>query len=130
MKKKTNKSEDSFDNNEIFPVDSLGIPILVDVVDSVKSGIFPNGEEGEIEIPLGHSEPASRPDPGQKVLTESSAEVHLDQITGKIAESVTREILLELEPFVREKVSLALHMYEDELLKISDEENGKKPETD
>ena len=66
------------------------------------------------------SEPLDpRPVSDQRISTELPAEVHLDQITDKIAESVTGEILAALEPLVRDKVNLALRMYEDELLQAS-----------
>jgi hypothetical protein len=131
MKKKKNMPEERTDSGEIFPVDTLGIPILVDVVESAADS---DADEGS-GIPADKHEPKSKqPDPysdaDQLCTTELPAEVHLDQITHKIAKAVTGEIMAALEPLVRDKVDLALRMYEDELLKLSDEESVKKAESD
>ena len=50
--------------------------------------------------------------------SDSTAEIQLVQITEKITSLVTDEIMKALEPLVRNKVNLALQMYENELLQL------------
>lgn len=126
--KKKKKSGNTSDNGEIFPVDSLGIPILVDVVESAELpgmdeelGILAENSEAESE-PL-NPMPVSK----KEHSTESPAEIHLNQITENIVDSVTVEIVAVIEPLIRDKVKLALRMYENELLQLPDEESEIKP---
>jgi len=131
MKKKKNSRNANSDDGEIFPVDTLGIPILVDVIDqadlpdAVRHSPGSMAESGEAAAETLNL----RPVPLQENPTGSSVEVRLDQVTEQIASSVTGEIMALIEPLVRDKVSLALRMYEDELLKLPDEENDKKPKS-
>ena len=117
--KKNKQPEDSFDNGENFPVDALGIPILVNVVESaeipdlaqVPDNMVKNGEK-ETE-PLKTKAAAE-----MESSSDSTAEIQLVQITEKITSLVTDEIMKALEPLIRNKVNLALQMYENELLQL------------
>lgn len=126
--KKKKQSENSFDSGEIFPVDMLGIPILVDVVepselpnlDQEPENLATNAENetGALDIRTASERESSN---------ESPADIHLDQITERIANLVTDEIMQALEPLVRDKVNLALQLYENELLQLPDDESETKP---
>lgn len=129
--KEKNISGEECEGDESFPVDTLGIPILVEVVEPAPA---PETEERP-ESPAGNGEPDAGPVeprsvPAQASSTELPEAFHLGQITDRIAKSVTEEILTALEPVVREKLSLALRMYEDELLNLPDEEGESDPDSD
>jgi len=128
MKKKKNLRGADSDDGEIFPVDTLGIPILVDVIERAALT-----DAGQTPGSMAESDETETPDPPpvstQQNPTGLSVEVRLDQVTEQIASSVTGEIMALIEPLVRDKVSLALRKYENELLKLPDEESDKKPKS-
>jgi len=132
MKKKKNSSRKSSNSGESFPVDTLGIPILVDVIASSEA----SDAEDEIEILAEPVEtganPADPPVSGMKITTdfELPTEAQLDQVTDRIARSVTGEILAALEPLVRHKVNRALRLYKDELVNLPEEGSEKNPESE
>jgi len=130
VKKKKKVSSEKPASGEIFPVDTLGIPILVDVV---KPTATPDSE-ASFNIATDDCEPDPEPpslklDADREETTEAPAAAHLDQIIDKITKSVTGEIMAELAPLIQDKVSFALKMYNNELLQLPDEENEKKPES-
>lgn len=131
MKKKKNLPGENSDSSEVFPVDTLGIPILVEVAASAAT---PDAEE-ELEIAVDNYDTElkqrdPRPVPDKEISTELPTKIDLAQITDRIAKSVTGKIMTALEPVVREKVNLALRMYEDELLKFANEEGGENRDKD
>ena len=129
MKKKNKGSAKTPDSEQSFPVDTLGIPILVDIVASTTA----SQSEDAKETVAGNFEPQQEP-PTPRLIEEQSGKASpgtdLDQLADKIIDSVTGEIMATLEPVVRDKVALALRMYQDQRLCLPDEGSGKKPKSD
>ena len=129
MKKRKDQTVKPADDGELFPVDTLGIPILIDVVQTDTSpGDTDDPPEVAVNTPVTEKPPPhSRSKPDRESSRELPAELDLDWITDRIVKSVTAEMTTLLEPVVRSKVNLALQNYQDELLRLVKRENRKRP---
>lgn len=132
MKKKRNPSSENSDENEIFPVDGLGIPILVEVV---SPGVEMENSEQTAAILQEEIETEAQPlQSGLEAVRNSTsgppANLDLEQLTSHILSSVTAEINELLEPLIRSKIEIALQQYRDELLPAVNEERGGESRPD
>jgi len=132
MKKKKNLFPEEGDEEEIFPVDNLGIPILVEVV-SPGADRESSEQTAELLTEKVNTEPNplhSEPEAGQDMLGDSPANPELERLTRDIVRSVNAEIGALLEPLIRSKVDIALQRYREELLEPADQEPAKKERPD
>lgn len=116
MKKREKKSDECSLDQKQFPVDTLGIPILVDVVSNADTKELRNGRADEGK----HSQANREPD--ERHATAGPIGLEFDRLCEQISDELTDEIVARIKPLVRKKVRAVLKTYRTELQRFTDSE--------
>ncbi|MCB1762074.1 MAG: hypothetical protein KDI27_02900 [Gammaproteobacteria bacterium] len=116
MKKREKKSDECSLDQKQFPVDTLGIPILVDVVSNADTKELQNGRADE-----GNHSQANR-EADESHATAGAIGLEFDRLCEQISDELADEIVTRIKPLVRKKVRAVLKTYRTDLQQLTDSE--------